>query len=80
MSTKKKICIILLALLLIVLIGFLILKNTVFNKWIKNSEYLYDLAVQTIINEEKEHSPDRNVSGFHTFANFHKFEIKKKSN
>lgn len=80
MSTKKKICIILLALLLIVLIGFLILKNTVFNKWIKNSEYLYDLAVQTIINEEKEHSPDRNVSGFHTFASFHKFGIQKGSN
>ena len=53
------------------------MKATIFNPWIKNSDFLYDSAVNAIIAEEKAHSPDKQVSGFNTFAAFHKFGIQK---
>lgn len=80
MSIKKKVCLIIIVLLLVGALVGIILKNTVFNSWIKNSDYLYDFAVNAIIAEEKAHSKDRNVSGFHTFVSYHKFGIQKGSN
>ena len=80
MSVKKKICLIIVVVLLIGALVGIILKNTVFNPWVSNKDYLYDAAVNAIIAEEKEKSPDRNVSGFHTFASFHKFGVQKGAN
>ena len=77
MSKKTKILLIILIMCLIIAIIGLVLKATIFNPWIKNSDYLYDSAVNAIIAEEKAHSPDRQVSGFNTFAAFHKFGIQK---
>ena len=80
MSKKTKILLIILIMCLIIAIIGLILKATIFNPWIKNSDFLYDSAVNAIIAEEKAHSPDKQVSGFNTFAAFHKFGIQKGEN
>ena len=80
MSIKKKVCLIIVIILLVASIVGIILKNTVFNPWVTNKDYLHEAAVNAIIAEEKEKSPDKNVSGFHTFASFHRFGVQKGSN
>ena len=72
----KIVLIIIIILLLATFVG-IILKNTVFSPWIKNSNYLYESAKDAIIAEEKSTSPDRTVSGFHTFVSMKEFGIQK---
>ena len=79
MSKKTKIVFIILIILLIIALIGIVLKATIFNPWIKNSNYLYDSAVKAVVAEEKAHSPDKQVSGFNTFAASHGFGIQKGS-
>ena len=56
MSKKTKIVFIILIILLIIALIGIVLKATIFNPWIKNSNYLYDSAVKAVVAEEKAHS------------------------